>query len=277
MYEWAEPILGQIDTYYRRNKNWKVGIAVLVIAAAIVQYLYSQNIFLSILVALMAGGFLFAVRDFLLHYPDLPSKPKIYCLHLVRLRRRASDVKEHRIPLHEFEETGAALIGRINRDLEQLEDNLAASRTFSMLESLRSYVLKFATLVADEKTGLGDPRASDMLQTMGIAAETFYRFSEIGDTLLDTLQPSLSNAQDIPERDWLISSRRAWMEPIRSFYSMPPLVHYVASLAIALAILWATPIDMQTKITSSFLVAVALLGIFAAPLREWLKRSKLAE
>jgi hypothetical protein len=277
VYEWAEPILGQIDTYYRRNKNWKVGIAVLVIAAAIVQYLYSQNIFLSILVALMAGGFLFAVRDFLLHYPDLPSKPKIYCLHLVRLRRRASDVKEHRIPLHEFEETGAALIGRINRDLEQLEDNLAASRTFSMLESLRSYVLKFATLVADEKTGLGDPRASDMLQTMGIAAETFYRFSEIGDTLLDTLQPSLSNAQDIPERDWLISSRRAWMEPIRSFYSMPPLVHYVASLAIALAILWATPIDMQTKITSSFLVAVALLGIFAAPLREWLKRSKLAE
>ena len=277
VFEWADAHLASFDTYHRENRKWNMTTCALMAACALVLYLYNRDL------ASIGAPIVFAELLILLVSSVLKSRfmkgpkvtlPQVYALHLVRIRESGQSLQEGKVSLEEFDDYVAALVDLIDADLEELEDNLAASITVRALTILRSYVLRWATAVAKKTV------SSEMGGTIDMAANSFYHRDNI-EELVPVLGPMLDDLKNVEERKFVVSRRRPWIKAAKTWYHLPPPVHFGYSVVLMFAFFWmmmSMPVGSSTQVWVAAMVAsfLAIGAIFQGPIRQWL-RSKLKD
>ena len=211
--DWAEPILGHVDERESRRRYLKVAAVGVAVGLAVVWpvsvvYLHLGWLFPYLVFGICAFGIALFSAEYLVNRlsPAEVTLPQAYSIHILRMLRRSSD------PGPKFEDSVVKFVRRIDVDLNELQGNLAASRTVKILRQLRVLVLKFATAVKQNREG----PIKSMRGTFGTVASMFYRFEDV-EGLDAFLVPELHNVSSLPEGTYLISPVRPYVNFLRKW------------------------------------------------------------
>jgi hypothetical protein len=214
--KWATPLLGRLDTrdYRRRILRVGTGVTVMLFAILLVAIIYfdarvyanSLGFYEAVLSqffyrlpwifgGVVCIGIAYGIMDSVfLGFPSL-TLPQAYSLLILRVLQREASADK-------LDDSVRRLVKRTNADLEELEENLAASRTVKVLKLLRRLLLKFATAVRNVPK---DPEVvKSMSGTLQTAASMFYRFEDV-EKLDSYFEPELKNVIAISERTSIMS------------------------------------------------------------------------
>lgn len=213
---WAQPILDNLDERERRRRVLSIVMAALVVAVVVLWPILILYINLGWIAPYFISGIigatlvLFAV-EYLLDRssPVNVTAPQAYSIHILRIIARSEN------PGPKFDDAVVKFVRRMNIDIDELQGNLAASRTVQVVRQLRTLVLKFATAVKEEKKG----PIKSMRQTFGTAASWFYRFEDVENLVPQILEPELKSRaiKEIPERTSLTSPVRPYINVLRQW------------------------------------------------------------
>jgi hypothetical protein len=212
---WAEPILEHLGERERRGRALNIAIALIfssiVIVSLIVVYLHlieGPKILPYVFAGIMITMFAYLGGDSILARlsPVDVTAPQVYSLHILRILNRSND------PGPKFEDAVARFVRIIEVDLDDLQNNLAASRTVKVIKGLRVLVRRYATAVKEKREG----STKSMRETFETAASMFYRFEDV-ESLGVFLETELLNTAAIAERTSITNPMRPYVSFLRKW------------------------------------------------------------
>jgi hypothetical protein len=286
VFDWARPLIERQDIYKRRNLIWNSVSVILASVLSILVYLNANRSESIVAVMLFLLGWLAvhaALKTLILKPVDL-SLPDAYAVSLVRIIVLAQEVQMHRDPLALFklDDTVASTIQKMDSDIYKMRDNLAASRTIRALRNLRSYMLRYSTVLhdpeaAEKSLGMqGGALPKVMSQTLLLTAQHLHDFYGLEHQSL----PSLAGDQSLtPIREQKVLARsRSLLKIARGWYKLPAPINVTLFSVLAILAIWGIvpcfwTIDISTKLATSVVAILGFIGLFQGSLREWLKKS----
>jgi hypothetical protein len=181
--------------------------------------------------------------------------PQVYSLHILRILKRSND------PGPKFEDAVAKFVRVIETDLDELQNNLAASRTVKVIRGLRVLVRRYATAVKEKMEG----PALGMRETFETAASMFYRFEDV-ESLGQFLEADLLNTAAIPERISVTSPARPYVNFLRRKWPVTMIVLF-GSFGVAAYIAYS--FNPFYAILVGF--GLPIVGIFREPIGRWVR------
>lgn len=272
---WARLKIDEQERYRRRQSYYVVFTLLSFLASFVpITYYVAPVIPWSFLVPYAIFLTLFLLKDYLFKSPNL-TPSEIYTVCIV-------DVKENsQGQLDGFHDAVADAMSLVNEDMKRYKHSLAASRTYKMLRDLRSVLLRYATVVEDEKKGKPNPKAkADLEFAIGHAIVGFYRFENIEEYVNMFIPSELKNTSGIPESKYALSRRRTFTKFLKGWYRLPVPANFLLVELIFLSAIVAFPFstwfpvlradtEIQIRVTAFIAVAIGILAVFAPSLRKW--------
>jgi len=214
--DWARPILEHLDERERRKRVLNIVMGALVLTSVVLWPILALYMnpgwvgpyFFSGIVGAMLV--LFGVEYLLDRFsPVNVTPPQAYSIHILRIMNRSKN------PGSKFDDAVIKFVRRMDIDLNELQGNLAASRTFKVVGQLRTLMLKFATAVKENR----EEPIKSMRQVFGTTASWFYRFEDVEELASQILGPELKTRaiEEIPERTSLTSPARPYVKFLRKW------------------------------------------------------------
>jgi len=289
LYDWARPKLERVRIYRQHSLYWNVLTALLSAVVYAVSYYYYGDWLFSVIPVVVLVITSLALKEERLDYPTVTTKQEIYALLLVSIADLAQNVQKakKRMPLSDFDAAIAKLVRRMAPDIEKYRGELTASgsRALRILDMLQTFVLKFASVVAKVREADRDSPSfsqlstllSGMTSTIVTAANTFYRFHDIGDDLLyRTLEADLDSQEiaSTDERVTILGPSGAVFRSFSAYRQLPTPIHLivwavvVAVLALLGNVCFPQPVGWVAIAVGAYSM---VLMYFKESLKEWLR------